>query len=115
MMYLKVPSDTLVKMKNISIFDNSLPTSCNTKSRTDVSCEDTCFQRVDQSAKSITALTTPSSMYISSSKSDGGSVSLAETLSTCDSLRSPEFEYIDRCDPLAINSIERRACFSLGI
>ncbi|GFZ09813.1 cyclin A1;1 [Actinidia rufa] len=114
-----VPCDTLAKMKKgsstISIFEKSLSTSCNTKSRTHVSCKDTCFQSVDQSAKSIAAFTTPSSMDISPGKSDGGSVSLNETMSTCDSLRSPEFEYIDNYDPLAITSIERRACSSLSI
>ncbi|GMP46841.1 hypothetical protein CsSME_00014845 [Camellia sinensis var. sinensis] len=73
---------------------------------------DTCFQRADQPAVSITA---SSGMDVSPSKSDGGSVSLDETMSTCDFLRSPEFEYIDNDDALAVNSIERKACSSLDI
>ncbi|CAL5386900.1 unnamed protein product [Camellia sinensis] len=79
---------------------------------TNVSCQDACFQRADQPAVSVTA---SSGMDVSPSKSDGGSVSLDETMSTCDFLRSPEFEYIDNDDALAVNSIERKACSSLDI
>ncbi|KAI8015853.1 Cyclin-A1-1 [Camellia lanceoleosa] len=107
---MKKESSTLCYNK--SIYENLLPTSCNVKSRTNVSCQDTCFQRADQPAASITA---SSSMDVSPSKSDGGSVSLDETMSTCDFLRSPEFEYIDNDDALAVNSIERKACSSLDI
>ncbi|KAL7246213.1 hypothetical protein ACSBR2_001359 [Camellia fascicularis] len=73
---------------------------------------DTCFQRADQPAVGITA---SSGMDVSPCKSDGGSVSLDETMSACDFLRSPEFEYIDNDDALAVNSIERKACSSLNI
>ncbi|CAL5384851.1 unnamed protein product [Camellia sinensis] len=107
---MKKESSTL--SHNKSIYENLLPTSCNVKSRTNVSCQDTCFQRADQPAVSITA---SSGMDVSPSKSDGGSVSLDETMSTCDFLRSPEFEYIDNDDALAVNSIGRKACSSLDI
>lgn len=73
---------------------------------------DTCFQRANQPAVSITA---SSGMDVSASKSDGGSVSLDETMLTCDFLRSPEFGYIDNDDALAVNSIERKACSNLNI
>ncbi|CAL5333215.1 unnamed protein product [Camellia sinensis] len=72
----------------------------------------TCFQRANQPAVSITA---SSGMDVSPSKSDGGSVSLDETVLTCDFLRSPEFEYIDNDDALAVNSTERKACSNLNI
>ncbi|KAL7263177.1 hypothetical protein ACSBR1_001368 [Camellia fascicularis] len=97
---------------NKSIYEKLLPTSCNVKSRTNVSCQDTCFQGADQPAVGITA---SSGMDVSPCKSDGGSVSLDETMSACDFLRSPEFEYIDNDDALAVNSIERKACSSLNI
>ncbi|KAL6962215.1 hypothetical protein U1Q18_037171 [Sarracenia purpurea var. burkii] len=100
---------------NKSISKNFLPSPHNTKSRTDVSCKDTFFQRADQPAKNITALTAPSGMDVSPSKSDPGSVSLDESMSTSDSLRSLEFEYIDNYDDLAVNSIERKACSSLSL
>ncbi|GMP46842.1 hypothetical protein CsSME_00014845 [Camellia sinensis var. sinensis] len=92
------------------------PTLANLMNQTNGSLNapraDTCFQRADQPAVSITA---SSGMDVSPSKSDGGSVSLDETMSTCDFLRSPEFEYIDNDDALAVNSIERKACSSLDI
>ncbi|KAI3951982.1 hypothetical protein MKW92_022636 [Papaver armeniacum] len=46
---------------------------------------------------------------ISPSRSDGGSVSMDESMSTCDSLKSPDIEYVDNIDPLVVDSIERKA------
>lgn len=37
-----------------------------------------------------------------------------ETMSTCDSFKSPEVEYMD-VDDLAVNSIERKTCSKLYI
>ena len=54
-------------------------------------------------------------MDVSPSKSDGLSVSMDETMSTCDSLNSPDVEYIDNNDIAAIDSIERRTCSKLNI
>ncbi|CAL5384853.1 unnamed protein product [Camellia sinensis] len=108
----KMKKESSTVSHNKSIYENLLPTSCNVKSRTNVSCQDACFQRADQPAVTVTA---SSGMDVSPSKSDGGSVSLDETMSTCDFLRSPEFEYIDNDDALAVNSIERKACSSLDI
>ncbi|MBA0595799.1 hypothetical protein Gorai_012654, partial [Gossypium raimondii] len=56
------------------------------------------------------------SMEFSPSKSDGlSSVSLDETMSTCDSFKSPEVEYIDNHDVSAIGSIERKTFSNLCI
>ncbi|CAL9767641.1 unnamed protein product [Musa acuminata subsp. burmannicoides] len=43
------------------------------------------------------------------------SVSLDETMSTCDSMRSPDFEYIDKGDCSVITSLERQANKNLHI
>lgn len=42
-----------------------------------------------------------------------GSISLYETMSTCESLKSAEFEYINSHDASAVNSIERKIGTSL--
>ncbi|KAB2030669.1 hypothetical protein ES319_D05G249300v1 [Gossypium barbadense] len=56
------------------------------------------------------------SMEFSPSKSDGlSSFSLDETMSTCDSFKSPEVEYIDNHDVSAIGSIERKTFSNLCI
>ncbi|KAL8216255.1 hypothetical protein R6Q57_023092 [Mikania cordata] len=52
---------------------------------------------------------------VSPSKSDGLSVSMDETMSTCDSLNSPDVEYIDSNDIAAIESIERKTSSKLNI
>ncbi|EOY16383.1 Cyclin A1,1 isoform 2, partial [Theobroma cacao] len=55
------------------------------------------------------------SMEFSPSKSDGVSVSMDETMSTCDSFKSPEVEYMDNRDVTAIDSIERKTFSNLYI
>ncbi|KAG0498226.1 hypothetical protein HPP92_002917 [Vanilla planifolia] len=47
--------------------------------------------------------------------SSGGSISIDETMSTCDSLKSPEFEYIDHGDSSMVASLERQATHNLHI
>ncbi|GMI82940.1 Cyclin A1;1 [Hibiscus trionum] len=56
------------------------------------------------------------SMEFSPSKSEGlSSVSMDETMSTCDSFKSPEVEYMDNHDVSAIGSIERKTFSNLCI
>ncbi|XWS25097.1 hypothetical protein CRYUN_Cryun27aG0041800 [Craigia yunnanensis] len=57
----------------------------------------------------------PCSMEFSPSKSEDVSVSMDETMSTCDSFKSPEVEYMDNHDVTAIDSIERKTCSDLYI
>ncbi|KAH9691300.1 Cyclin-A1-1 [Citrus sinensis] len=64
---------------------------------------------------SSSAIMVPICKNISLSTSVSGSVSLDETMSTCDSLKSPEFVYIDKEDSSAVKSIERRTCSSVNI
>lgn len=51
----------------------------------------------------------------SPSKSDGMSVSMDETMSSCDSFKSPDIEYVDNSDVPAVDSIERKTYCSLNI
>ncbi|KAJ1387388.1 Cyclin-like, partial [Sesbania bispinosa] len=57
----------------------------------------------------------PRWMSTSLSKLLSGSVSLDESMSTSDSLMSPEFEYVDNDDAISIKSIENRTCSILNI
>lgn len=57
----------------------------------------------------------PTKMDVSPCKSDGLSVSMDETMSTCESLNSPDVEYIDNNDIAAIESIERKTYCKLNI
>ncbi|KAL0556328.1 hypothetical protein IC582_004841 [Cucumis melo] len=68
----------------------------------------TAFSRTDATAVS-------SCMDVSPSKSDGVSVSLDETMSTCDSFKSPDVEYMDNTDVPAVDSVERKTKSSLCI
>lgn len=51
----------------------------------------------------------------SPSKSDDGSVSMDETMSSSDSYKSPQVEYIDNDEVSAVLSIERKALSNLYI
>lgn len=57
----------------------------------------------------------PCSMPLSPERSDAGSVSMDETMSTCQSLKSPEIEYMDNIDAEAFASLERRTTNELYI
>ncbi|KAK8692208.1 hypothetical protein V6N13_075682 [Hibiscus sabdariffa] len=64
----------------------------------------------------LLAPTVQCSMEFSPSKSEGlSSVSMDETMSTCDSFKSPEVEYMDNHDVSAIGSIERKTFSNLCI
>lgn len=56
-----------------------------------------------------------SRMDVSPVKSDAFSVSMDESMSTCDSLKSPDVEYVDNFDISAVDSIERKASNTLCI
>ncbi|XP_057446774.1 cyclin-A1-4-like [Lotus japonicus] len=56
------------------------------------------------------------SMDVSPCKSDGCSVSMDESMSSCDSFKSPaEIEYVDNSDVSAVDSIERKTFSILNI
>ncbi|XP_057973703.1 cyclin-A1-4-like isoform X2 [Malania oleifera] len=118
---LKKGSSTCINDKSLS--EKTLLPSLNVKPTRGASCKDTSFLKTDQAAAAVLALPAQnvdtahdvcSKLDTSPIQSDG-SISLDETMSTCESLRSPEFEYIDNDDASAVNSIERKASNSLYI
>ncbi|KAK7301413.1 hypothetical protein RJT34_12277 [Clitoria ternatea] len=52
---------------------------------------------------------------VSPSESDDMSVSMDETMSSCDSIKSPDVEYLDNTDISAVESIQRKAFSNLNI
>ncbi|CAK9176740.1 unnamed protein product, partial [Ilex paraguariensis] len=91
--------------------ENPLLKSSNGSSKSNaVPCKDTYVHRVNQPMISFTAIPSLSCMDVSTSQSDNCSVSLDESMSTCDSLGSPEFEYMDKDGDLAVSIIERKTC-----
>ncbi|KAF5183385.1 Cyclin-a1-1 [Thalictrum thalictroides] len=94
---------------NTTLRQNSVPVSSAIKSSTPVCRKDTSLPICTKHAPTVTPLLGPCSMDISSSQSGAGSVSLEETMSSCDSIKSPDVEYIDNADASAVASIERKA------
>ncbi|TYI21694.1 hypothetical protein ES332_A06G055900v1 [Gossypium tomentosum] len=95
----------VAKKKETSI----LLTTPSLESFDGVSCINTICTRDDHPTTKVSALTLPSSMDISPCRSLCASVSLDETMSTCDSLESPKFGYLKNEDVSAIESIETKA------
>ncbi|XP_020206943.1 cyclin-A1-1 isoform X2 [Cajanus cajan] len=71
-------------------------------------------QRKDAAAHTV-SVPLRSSIDVSPSKSDGRSVSMDETVSSCDSINSPEVEYLDNKDVFAADSIQRKIISSLNV
>ncbi|KAL5075684.1 hypothetical protein RYX36_014668 [Vicia faba] len=110
--------------KEPSISGNKKPTFSNVKSATVVFPKAITTSSTSSSFSEIvlplvpTSFNAPvsSSMDLSSpSKSDGMSVSMDETMSSCDSFKSPDIEYVDNSDAPAVDSIERKTYSSLNI
>ncbi|KAK1321849.1 Cyclin-A1-3 [Acorus calamus] len=82
-----------------------------------VSCKDTSLPKNDgPTSNSITRLGPVScSTKMSPCKSDGLSVSIDETMSTCDSIKSPDVEYIDSGDAALLASLARKTQQNLQI
>ncbi|KAK3029175.1 hypothetical protein RJ639_038727 [Escallonia herrerae] len=102
----KLKKGSSVFTNGASISESSLPESVKIKSSSVVSSKDIYCSRL--------ATPTPSCME-ESCHSDGCSVSFDESMTTCDSLKSPEFEYIENDNASAVNFIQRKTCDSLNI
>ncbi|GKB36456.1 cyclin A1,1 [Tanacetum coccineum] len=96
-------------VNNTGIFSTSVPLKQTGLSRS------ASVTRKDATVSRIIVPSVQSKMDVSPSKSDGLSVSMDETMSTCDSLNSPDVEYIDNNDIAAIESIERKTSSKLSI
>ncbi|KAL3353594.1 hypothetical protein AABB24_018357 [Solanum stoloniferum] len=103
----------IVSIKNISSVTAVLPASSSVRP----SSKPVSIQRSDAVVPKITAIPLPAtcSMDISPSHSDGSLVSMDESMSTSDTVRSPEVEYIDDLESAAVDSIEKKACSTLYI
>ncbi|XP_022772336.1 cyclin-A1-4-like isoform X2 [Durio zibethinus] len=100
---------------------NTLPRPLSLESCGSVSCMDTIRMRDDHPTTEVlglpssSSLHTPRSMNISPCRSFCASVSLDETMSTSDSLSSPDFEYVENEELSAVKPIERKANNNLSI
>ncbi|XP_062098743.1 cyclin-A1-1-like [Humulus lupulus] len=119
-----VPSSTLVPFatkkkepSNVGTSGNKLPKSSTAKPSFSVPSKVvvTSLQRSDEAHPSIVAVPAPCSMDMSPTKSDSLSVSMDESMSTCDSFKSPEVEYVDNDDVRAVDSINRKTFSNLYI
>nr|POF04356.1 cyclin-a1-1 [Quercus suber] len=99
--------DFLAKMETddkIVNVDNNYMDSCITS-----------FPGSNETAPSTAVVPASCSMDVSPSKSDGLSISLDETMSTCESYKSAEVEYIDNNDLPAVDSINEKTLSNLYI
>lgn len=92
----------------------ALPASSFVKPNIVASSKNVYPQRSDATLPKIAA-PAPSSMDISPADSDGLSVSMDESMSTCDSLKSPDVEYLDSNEIAAVDSIEKKTSTKLCI
>ncbi|XVF39281.1 hypothetical protein PTKIN_Ptkin01aG0022100 [Pterospermum kingtungense] len=94
---------------------NTLPKPPILESFDGVSCMDTMWMRDDRPNTKVSGLpsprsmNTPGSVNMSPCRSLSGSISLDETMSTCSSLKSPEFEYVENEDVSTVKLIDRKA------
>ncbi|GAB4844149.1 hypothetical protein Ancab_037456 [Ancistrocladus abbreviatus] len=102
-------------ISNVKFRSSTVPASLNAKTSVAVISSTASLQKSDELVSHTTFLPAPHSMDISPTQSDGLSVSMDESLSTCDSLKSPEVEYLDEYDATALDSIERKTCNNLHI
>ncbi|KAF5725311.1 hypothetical protein HS088_TW23G00032 [Tripterygium wilfordii] len=98
-----------------SFSGNALPLSSNTKTSSVGPIRATPLLRSHDLVPSFPAVSASCSMDVSPSRSDENSVSMDETISTCDSFKSPEIEYVDNNDPSAIESVDRKTFGNLNL
>ncbi|PSS19901.1 Cyclin-A1-1 like [Actinidia chinensis var. chinensis] len=101
-------------INNAGFSRSTLPPPLNVKPSVVIPNKSTSFLKGDDFSR-IIAAPAPCSMDISPPQSGGSSVSMDETMSTCDSLKSPEVEYLDDNDIAAVDSIERKTSSKLYI
>lgn len=99
---------------NASFSVPTLPCS-NVKPSVVVSSKNTAFSKSNAVLSSISVAPAPCTMNVSPDQSVSLSISIDESMSTCDSLNSPEVEYIDNNEITAVDSIERNTSNKLCI
>ncbi|KAJ6997921.1 cyclin-A1-1 [Populus alba x Populus x berolinensis] len=110
-------SNKIAKVKKGPPASNSstLPASLNAKSSAVGVCKVISISARDESVPPVAVVSVPCSIDVSPSKSDDLSISLDESMSTCDSFKSPEVEYIDNNEIIAIDSINKKTLSNLYI
>ncbi|XP_010500134.1 PREDICTED: cyclin-A1-1-like [Camelina sativa] len=121
----RAPLSNITNKKNSSRFPNSSSDSvhCSNKSaklKLAPTTQPLCVNASVKPSKvayeqSHCGVKVSSSSSSSPSKSDDGSVSIEDTMSLCDSYKSPQVEYIDNKQVSAVVSIERKALSNLYI
>ncbi|CAA2991996.1 cyclin-A1-4 isoform X2 [Olea europaea subsp. europaea] len=99
---------------NASFSVPTLPCS-NVKPSMVVSSKNTAFSKSNAVLSSISVAPAPCTMNVSPDQSVSLSISIDESMSTCDSMNSPEVEYIDNNEITAVDSIERNTSNKLCI
>ncbi|PRQ26608.1 putative cyclin [Rosa chinensis] len=129
---VKTKKETSTFISNHGLSGNVFLASLSSKSSILVPFSDTSISGTVESIETIatnhspnsrgTVFPAPSSIIhalrskdVSPSRSVSGSVSLDESMSTSNSLKSPEFEYIDNEDISEVKSIEKKTINSLHI
>lgn len=112
---LSSKSSTAVLSKVTSLPRNDEPDRSIVKSSNVLPSEVTSLPRSDKIVPSIAAVPASHSMEVSPTRSDANSVSMDETMSACDSFKSPDVEYIDNNDARALDSIDRNSFRNLYI
>ncbi|KAF2616926.1 hypothetical protein F2Q68_00039080 [Brassica cretica] len=102
-------------LKSNQIFDVFASGNCSNKSAKLKLAQPTQPSSVKPSISKVTSLPYEQTKLHSPSKSDAASVSMDETMSSCDSYKSPQVEYIDNKQVSAVVSIERKALSNLYI
>ncbi|KAL5732048.1 Cyclin-A1-3 [Ranunculus cassubicifolius] len=94
--------------RNSTPASSAVPTASALRSSTTVSRKDVSIPKLDRYVPNVASHHASCDMDISPSRSPRGSVSMDETMSTCDSLNSPDVEYIDNADASEIALIARK-------
>ncbi|KAI4307240.1 hypothetical protein L6164_030447 [Bauhinia variegata] len=113
----KIKKEPSACTSNSAISVNKLPGLPYVKSSAAAFPKVASFPPRDEAAPTVATVIAPvsSNMDVSPSKSDAMSVSMDESMSTCDSFKSPEVEYLDNSDISAVDSIDRKTFSSLNI
>ncbi|OVA05721.1 Cyclin [Macleaya cordata] len=111
----KIKKEPSTYVRSTSLPRSSVSASSSVKSNVLGCSKGTSLTTSDRPTPSGMPLLVPCRMDISPSRSDGGSISLDESMSTCDSLKSPDIEYVDNVDAFVVDSIERKASNNLYI
>ncbi|KAL6511998.1 Cyclin-A1-1 [Orobanche gracilis] len=98
-----------------SVSGATLLPSSSVKQNVVVAAGATSFPKSDSMFSKTAFAHISSSANFSPDKSDSFSVSMDESMSTCDSLKSPDIEYMDSNGTAAVDSIERKALNMLCI